>query len=113
MLITARGLNEANRFPAHSFMCGVLVHSKKKTVHLHLDPQANLKMGVIITNPGEYWALCYYQPLSMVVSCLFSDSVPRAFNFGNIGGHLSVVVFREIQTMKIKKKIVANIPRDW
>ncbi len=27
-----------------------------------LDPQANSKMGVIITNHGEYRALCYYQP---------------------------------------------------
>ncbi len=27
-----------------------------------LDPQANLKMGVIITNFGEYRRVCYYQP---------------------------------------------------
>ncbi len=27
-----------------------------------VDPQANLKMGVIITKFGEYRRVCYYQP---------------------------------------------------
>ena len=70
--------------------------ARSHSVIVLLDPQANSKMGVIITIHGEYWALLLSTTMSWIVRKMLVD-----------------ITFPDLQTLKIKKKIMANIPRDW
>ncbi len=70
-----------------------------------LDPQANLKMGVIITNFGEYQGVCYYQPPYPELSEKYWwTSVIGSYFMENYHLAMSTIIFPDIQTMKIKKK---------
>ena len=74
----------------------------------YIDPQANLKMGVIITNVGEYQGVCYYQPPYPELSEKYwwisvTGSMTVLYFTENYHLAMSTIIFPNLQTIKIKK----------
>ncbi len=87
------------------------VYSSPHLITNNIDPQANLKMGVIITNVGEFSRVCYYQPPYPELSEKYwwtsvIGSFPKKMSHFTENYHLamSTIIFPDLQTMKIKKK---------